>query len=88
MPCRNRCPQAESSILIARPLEQTMDDQSAVRDMLLDDLLRDILSQHESLKMISQLCTDTKIRRLLHTVISAQAHSADKILKQLDQKES
>lgn len=52
--------------------------------MLLDDLLRDFISQKESLKMISQLCTDKKIQRLLNVVINSQEHSADKILKHQD----
>ena len=52
--------------------------------MLLDDLLRDFNSQKESLKMISQLCTDKKIQRLLNVVINSQEHSADKIIKHQD----
>lgn len=58
-----------------------MDELSDIQDMLLNDLLRDYISQQESLKMISKVCTDKKVQRLLRTVISSQEKSADKILQ-------
>ena len=62
-----------------------MDEPMDHKKLLLDDILRDITSQKESLKMISQICNDQKVQRLLHTVVGSQKQTLGKILRQLDE---
>ena len=64
-----------------------MDDQQKVQDLqrVLDILQRDIASQQESLKMISRICIDKKVQRLLYAVVCSQNDSIFKIIEHYQQ---